>query len=270
MSASPSRSLLMVIAALLFVATPACAQRAKSEATARQLVDHLYMVSGHMPIQTLIVDVEASELINPKEPNGNLRPASKDKIFFKRPNKLHIQSIIIDPGAPMDGKQFTIIRDGVNRWMFVSTGEYPVKKGADEPSPTSLLPFHIQFYPQDASKQYTLVSQGDKTFGSSADVVRIADPANPKASVTVWIDKTRWVPLAQEITVPAERPGEPDTVKRVVYKDFREVPKDGRFFPYKLELYVGGVLRMALTYKAVGINENLPDSLFEPMNRFIK
>lgn len=253
----------------LLALSPALAQRPTTDATARQLVDHLYLVSGQMPIQTLIVELEASELINPNEPNGNLRLASKDKIFFKRPNKLHVQTIIIDPGAPMDGREFTIIRDGVNRWMFVSTGEYPTKKGADEPSPSSLLPFHLQVYPQDASKQYTLVSRADKTFGTPAEVVRIADPSNPKASVTVWIDRSRWVPLAQEVAIPSSRPGEPDVVKRIVYKDIRQL-KDGRFFPFKLEVYEGGTLRKALTYKGVGINENLPDTLFEPMNHFIK
>ena len=269
MSRFLTRTLAVTAVVALSLLAPALAQRPKGDAAARQLVDHLYVLQGQMPIQTLIVDMEVSELLNPKEPNGNLRPASKDKIFFKRPNKLHIQSIVIDPGAPMDGKQYTIIRDGVNRWMFVSMGEYPVKKGADEPSPTSLLPFHIQVYPQDASKQYTLVAHGDKTFGSAAEVVRIADPANPKAAVTVWIDHARWCPLAQEITAPSAHAGEPDTVKRVVYKDIRQL-KDGRFFPFKLEIYEGGVLQKALTYKAVGINENLPDSLFEPMNRFIK
>lgn len=269
MSRTLTRIVFVTALAALSLLSPAAAQRAKNDATARQLVDHLYVIGGQMPIQTLIVDLEASELMNPKEPNGNLRPASKDKIFFKRPNKLHIQSVIIDPGAPQDGKQYTIIRDGVNRWMYVSMGQYPVKKGADEPSPTSLLPFHIQVYPQDAGKQYTLVAQADKTFGTPAEVVRIADPSNPKASVTVWIDRKRWCPLAQEIAVPATRPGDADMVKRIVYKDIRQL-KDGRFFPFKLEIYEGGVLQRALTYHAVGINENLPDSLFEPMNRFIK
>jgi outer membrane lipoprotein-sorting protein len=263
--------LIIACAAALALAAPApaSAQRARTDASARQLVDHLYVISGQLPIQTLIVDMESSELINPKEPSGNLRPASKDKVFFKRPNKLHAETIIVDPGGTMDGKQFTIIRDGVNCWMFVPTGEYPVKKGADEPSPSSLLPFHIQLYAQDASKQFKLVARGDKTFGVAADVVRIADPAEPKASVTVWIDRTRWVPLAQEIIKPASKPGEEDVVKRILYKDFRQL-KDGRYFPFRLEIYKGGVLTNALTYKAVGVNENLPDSLFEPMSHFIK
>lgn len=257
------------LAFALLLSLGAHAQRRTNDASARQLVDHLYVVSGQLPIQTLILDMEASELINDKEPNGNLRPASKDKVFFKRPNKLHAETILIDPGGTMDGRQFTIIRDGVNSWMFVPTGEYPVKKGPDEPSPSSLLPFHIQVYPQDASKQYSMVARSDKTFGMPAEVVRIADPTSPKSSVTVWIDRSRWVPLAQEIIRPATRPGEKDEVKRVLYKDFRQL-KDGRFFPFKLEIYKGGVLTKAYTYKAVGVNENLPDSLFEPMNRFLK
>lgn len=249
----------------LLLAAPNCQA---SEFDARQLVDHLYIVSGQLPIQTLIVEMEASEPIGDAA-GANLRPASKDKIFFKRPNKLHVDSILINPGGPFDGKQFVIIRDGVNNWMFVTTGEYPIKKGEDLPEPTSMLPFHIQVYVQDASKRYTVIARGDKKFGPPTDVVRISDPANPKATTTVWIDRTRWVPIAQEIVKPSTKPNEPDTVKRVLYKDIRQMP-DGRFFPFELEIYKNGVLTSAISYHAVGVNENLPDSLFEPMSRFFK
>lgn len=235
----------------------------------RQLVDHLYIVAGQLPIQTLIVEMEVSEPINANEPGGNLRPASRDKIFFKQPNKLHVDSIFIDPGGPFDGKQFTIIRDGVNSWMFVTSGEYPVKKGADDPSPTSWLPFHIQVYADDASKLFSLIARADKTFGLPADVVRVTDPLTSKPTATVWIDRSRWVPLAQEIVVPSTKPGTDDAVKRILYKDIRQLP-DGRFFPFKIEIFKGGALVGTGTYKAVGVNENLPDSLFEPMNRFLK
>jgi len=238
--------------------------------SARQLVDHLYIVDGQFPIQTLIVEMEASSLIGQdKDGVGNLAPASKDKIFFKKPNKLHVDSIMIDPGGPFDGKQFTIVRDGVNRWMFVSMGQYPVKKGADEPKPTSWLPFNLQVYPQDAHKQYTVVGTDKVSFGVPTEVVRIVDPNAPKAPIKVWIDRVRWVPLCQDIIRPGTRPGEADSLKRVLYKDIRKLP-DGRYFPFLIEWYEGGVLTSAGVYKSVGINENLPDNLFEPMRGFFK
>lgn len=248
-----------------------CASRQvrASNLSAHQLVYHLYIVNGQMPIQTLIVDNDVSGLINPKEKSGNLRPDSHDKIFFKSPNKLHVDSILIDPGGPFDGKQFVFIRDGVNRWMFVTTGEYPVQKGPDQPQATSMLPFHIQTYPQDASKQYTVIKRDDRTYGTPADVVRISDPGNPRSFVTVWIDTTRWVPLAQELGIPSVRPGVPDVLKKIIYQDFRRLP-DGRFFPFRLDIYKNGVLETVCTYTAVGVNDNLPDSLFEPMKRFLK
>ena len=61
--------------------------------TARQLVDHLYMVAGQMPIQTLIVEMEVSVSTNKdKNAPANLVPARKDKLFFKKPNKLRVDS----------------------------------------------------------------------------------------------------------------------------------------------------------------------------------
>ena len=165
----------------------------------------------------------------------------------------------------MDGKQLTTIRDGVNRWQYISMGQYPVKKGQDEPSPSSWLPFHLQVYPQDSNKQYALAGR-DSTFGAPADIVKIVDPSNPRATVTVWIDRHRWGPTVHgegDSCLEAGRPGQRS--RRVIYKDIRKT-SDGRFFPFKIEWHEGGVLTQAGVYKAVGINENLPDSLFQPMN----
>lgn len=239
------------------------------EFTARQLIDHLYVVDGQLPVQTVIVEMDVSKLLA-KEGGGtgNLESSSKDKIFFKKPGKVHIDSTLIDPGGPMDGKQVTIVRDGVNMWMFVSMGQYPVKKGADQPEPTSWLPFHLQVYPTDAQKEYTLIGK-DRVDNVAADVVRIVDPSSPKASVTVWVDRVRWVPLRKEIVRPGSKPGEANSGKRILYKDIRRL-SDGRYFPFKIEIYEGDVLVSAGVYKAVAINEKLPDSLFEPMNKFLK
>lgn len=259
-----SRSILLLLCAGLL-----CTQASARDFTARQLIDHLYVVNQQLPIQTVIVEMDATALpAKEKGGTGNLVPASKDKIFFKKPNKLRVDSVLIAPGDPMDGKQLTVIRDGVNKWLFVSMGQYPVKKGQDEPEPTSHLPFHLQVYPQDAQKEYTIVGK-DTVDGVSADVVRIGDPANPKHTVTVWIDRHRWVPLRKEIVAGGGKPGEPTAGKRIFYKDIRKLP-DGRYFPFKIEIYEGDVLTRADQYKAVGINENLPDSLFEPMSRFVK
>lgn len=255
--------------AVLFLGWSMGSPARSADFTARQLVDHLYMVAGQMPIQTLIVEMEVSASTS-KDRSGpaNLVTTRKDKLFFKKPNKLRVDSIVIDPGGPMDGKQVTVIRDGVNRWQYISMGQYPVKKGQDEPSPSSWLPFHLQVYQQDSNKQYALAGR-DSSFGVPADIVKIVDPSAPRASVTVWIDRSRWVPLCQERVMPGAKPGDPDAVKRILYKDIRRL-NDGRFFPFKLEWHEGGVLTQAGVYKAVGVNENLPDSLFEPMNRFIK
>ena len=254
-----------LLAALLALSPSSWAR----EFTARQLVDHLYVVNGQLPIQTLIVEMDVSKLLSKENGGtGNLERSSKDKICFKKPSKIHIDSILIDPGGPMDGKQVSIVRDGVNMWMFISMGQYPVKKGADQPEPTSWLPFNVQTYPVDSQKEYTLVGK-DQVAGVSADVVRIVDPASPKAVVTVWIDRTRWVPLRKEIVRPSTKPGEANAGKRILYKDIRKL-SDGRYFPFLIEVYEGDVLVGAGSYKAVSINEKLPDTLFEPLNKFLK
>jgi hypothetical protein len=260
-----------VAAVALLVWNAGARQLAAQPFTARQLVDHLYSPNGQLPIQTLIVELDGSAVVSPDHSGqgggSNLVPASHDKIFFKKPNLLHVESIIVDPNSPLNGKQLTIIRDGTNRWMFMSEGEYPVKKGTDEPSPTAWLPFHIQLYPQDLNKQYTLLG-ADPAFGPAARVVRITDPTAPKKISTVWIDTVRWVPLCWEFTKVATHVGDKDAKYRIVYHSFKQLP-DGRWFPFSLERYENGALAEAGVYKAVAVNEELPSNLFEPMGHFV-
>ncbi len=261
-------SMLFIVAAALIALGVAAPSAASREMSARQLVDHLYIVQGQLPIQTLIVEMEASALPSQeKGGTGNLMPASRSKMFFKRPNKLHTSDVLVAPGDPMDGKQQTFISDGVNCWLYVSMGQYPVKKAPDPQEGTSWLPFNIQSYPKDAQKEYTLIGK-DTVDRVACQVVRIADPSDPKSSVTVWIDNARWVPLRKEI-VRASGSGGANSGKRILYKDIRKL-KDGRFFPHLLEMYEADVLTKAGVYKAVGVNEPLPDSLFEPMKKFLK
>lgn len=240
-----------------------------SDVTARQAIDRLYMAGGVMPVEDMIIQLEVSSLSQSgSSAGGVLQPSSTDKVFYKRPNKLRVNSVIIDRGGPMDGKQVVIIRDGVNKWMYVSMGQYPVKKGADEPEGTSNLPFNIQTYPQDSAREYITVGNEDID-GYMTDVIRIVNPARPDLTITVWVDRTRCIPLKviKQRTETAKQ-GSVQVIKKILYKDIKQL-KDGRWMPFMLEIYENDVLQSVVVYKAISINVGLQDDLFMPMKDLI-
>jgi outer membrane lipoprotein-sorting protein len=242
-----------------------------SEISARQLVDHLYVTSNQLPIQDIMIELDVNRTAQTNSgSSGVLQPASRDKVFFKKPNKLRVDTVTIAPGDPTDGKQAIIIRDGINRWMYVSAGQYPVKKGPDEPSPTLMLPFNLQIYQQDLNREYVILGK-ESVGGIPADVVGIVNPSSPEQMVKVWIDRSRWVPLKLEMRRENRSSSEKDkpVFLRILYKEVIQL-KDGRWMPFVIEFYENEVLEKVAVYRAVAVNVGLQDNLFEPMDKFIK
>lgn len=233
----------------------------------RRIIDSLYMSSGRLPINDLVADVEVFAPLEKQKGATSLSLASKDKIIFKKPNKLKLDIIIHDPGGALDGKQMTIIRDGVQCWQYVSAGQYPVKKKPDEPSPTLNLPPNIQVYPQDADNIYTVIGK-EKISKVNTTKVKIDDKGTGEITI-IWVDTKKWVPVKMEKKVPDPKgKGEP-TTKTVNYREFRQL-KDGRWFPFVLEVKINGKTSRVVVYKALSINVGIEDHLFEPMKKFLK
>ncbi|MEW6281027.1 MAG: hypothetical protein AB1758_20605 [Candidatus Eremiobacterota bacterium] len=235
--------------------------------SARQLVDSLYTPPSGLPVRDLILEVDCSDLVE-KDGVGNLLPCGTDRIYYKYPNRLRVDTVFYDPGSQLDGKQAVIIRDGTNMWMFVSMGQYPVKKGADTQQPSLHIPFSLQKYPQDANNDYAVT--GSETLeGIPVKVVQIGSPQRPQQQTRVWIDPARRVPLQLVMKLPGDKATDPVQEKKVIYRDIKQL-EDGRYFPTRLEIYVNQVLRQARVYRGVKVNAGLQDSLFEPMKGFMK
>jgi outer membrane lipoprotein-sorting protein len=255
-----------VICTLIIVTALMASGAWAAEFDARQIVDHLYMAKGLMPINDLVIELEESVAGGDGKASTNLVASGKDKIYFKSPCKLRIDIVTSDPGGPLDQRNMVIIRDGKNAWQYLSTGQYPVKKKADEPSAPLNIPFGIVRYPQDIEKTYAITGT-EVVDNVNTTVVKISSPSNPGEETTVWIDRARWVPLKLVLKKKGEK-GE-DKIKKVLYKEIGKT-KDGRFFPFKLEKYVNEALSGVVVYKAMAINAGLEDSLFAPMEKFVK
>ncbi len=247
--------------AILF-ATSIASFAATGNSKAVQLVDNLYGGQNVAPIRDLIVEMDCTDS---DEKTGQLMPSSKDKVYFKAPYKLRIDTIIQDPGGPLDQRQAIIIRDGVTAWHYLSTGQYPVKKRPDNPSPTSNLPFSIQKYPIDTTKSYEMGAV--KTIeGVNAQEVIIKNPQDPKDVRSVCIDTKRLVPLRQDYT---RTDGDKTTNVTVEYSDIRQL-SDGRYFPFLIKIYNNGTLQKVRCYKGVSVNVGLDDAFFNPMGGIMR
>lgn len=257
-----SRFIVLALTSLLLAAVisgAAWAQQGKG--SARALVENLYTQPGLLPVRDLVVELECADTSQ----SGNMAISAKDKIYYKYPNKLRIDSVIQDPGGAMDQKQVIVIRDGINAWHYVSMGQYPVKKALDQPSATLNLPFNIQHYPVDNTKTYEII--GSKQIeGVNTQEVRITNPQDANDVKTVYIDAQRRVPIRLELTKVADK----NKVKvRVDYKSITKL-SDGRYFPFSIEIYENDTLARMRVYKGVKANVGIQDSLFEPMKGFTR
>lgn len=254
--------LAITVVILLF---PACAQAQDG----RRIVDSLYSSPGRLPINDLVADMEVFAPIQKQSGTGesSLALASKDKIIFKKPAKLKLDTIINDPDAPTDQKQMTIIRDGTNCWLYVSAGQFPVKKMPDQPSPTLNLPPNIQVYARDADNVYKVTGK-EEVSKIATTVVEIHDKATDEKT-RIWVDTKKWVPVKMEKLIPDPK-GKGDPAKKTVnYREFKQL-KDGRWFPFVLEIQENDKTVRVVVYKAISINVGVEDHLFDPMKKFIK
>ena len=247
---------LVMVTALVLSARLAWAQNGKNGAL--QLIDKLYSPSGLMPIRDLVIELESYDF---SKDNNAFVLSSNDKLYYKYPNKLRVDSILSDPGGPMDKKEAILIRDGVTALYYISMGQYPVKKAPDLPSATLNLPFHIQQYTVDAAKKYTI--KGKKNIeGAETTEILIENPQDANNNITVYIDSNRLVPLRLDAIRISDKE---KILLRVDYKDIKKL-SDGRFFPHKIEIYENDVHKKTRVYKGVQANCGLDDSMFSPMN----
>lgn len=253
-------SRIMSVAVLVLLVCCACAAHAQ-DTEVRQILDHLYKPAGVMPIKDMVLELDESATSGG---SAELVSSGKDKIYFKAPHKIRVDALIFDPGGALDRKTMIIIRDGKMAWQYLSTGQYPVKKKQDEPSAPLNIPFGIVQYPQDLEKQYSITGS-EVVDNVKTSVIKITSASGEET--TVCIDRKRCIPL--KLTLKKKDDKGKDIVKKVLYKQIGKT-KDGRFFPMKLEIYVNEAVSRVVEYKTMSINAGLDDSLFEPMEKFVK
>lgn len=245
---------LLALSLVFLFTVPVLAQN-----NAKKILDRLYCPSGQMPVQDVVIELEE---MSSEGSTGKMALSSKDKIYFKKNCRIRIDIIISDPGGQLDGRQMTIIRDGTHAFHYLSTGQYPVKKKLDIPSPPLNMLFGVMQYPQDAANTYSIVGT-EVIDGVKAAKISIK---NGKSEQFVWVDPKRLVPLKLEVD---SKKGKDAVKKTVVYKDIG-MTKDGRYIPMKLEKYTNGTMTELIVYKALVINSDINDDLFTPMEKFLK
>lgn len=258
------KRIFLVFLLIIFISANSTSVAWPSEA--KRLVDNLYMSAGHLPIIDLIVEFEVAYPLEEGKDDTALKFVEKTHLVFKKPTKFRITRVINLPGEPTD--QRILICDGTSWWQYVPSGQYPISGPLRvQPSPMLNLPPNIQVFPEDANNIYTLV--GRETINNvPTKVVKIQDK-NDGVVTRIWIDTSRWVPMKLEKKIPDPGGGEEDIVKVCKYSKFKKL-KDGRWFPFVIEIYENGKINRMLVYKRVSVNKGVEDNLFEPMKKFVK
>ncbi len=261
-----NRCITCAVSVILLLIIIQAAEVNAAEVDARQYVDHLYTAEGQKPIMDMVIELEEST-VSPGSDLGSpsMVLSGKDKIYFKSLHKLRIDSVISDPGGALEQRSMVIIRDGKNSWLYLSTGQHHVKWKPDEPSAPLNIPFGIVKYPQDNDKSYT-VTGTEAVDNVQTTVITITSPTPAGEEITVWIDMSRQVPLK---LILKKKSDQGEIKKTVLYKDISKT-KDGRFFPFRLEITENGALMHVVTYKALAINVGLDEALFAPMKKGVK
>ncbi len=257
MQIKPYLQRLTVIAAIFIIAASAASQAVTGNHQAKELIDNLYRGKGLAPINDLIIELDCTKR---DAKSGQMMLASKDKVYFKAPNKLRTDAVIQAPGDPLDQRQLIFIRDGKTACHYLSTGQYPVKKAPDLPSPTSVIPFSLQRYPIDEAKSYEFGEQRLIEGVTTREVI-IKNPQDANDERHIFIDPARHVPMLMEFTRASDKKSVKVTVE---YGDFNTL-SDGRYFPFLVKIYEDGQLNKVYAYKGVNINVGLDDSFFQHM-----
>jgi hypothetical protein len=250
-----------VKAAAWMAGEPVAAAKGAQSELAQQMVNELYTPRGLLPIKDLVIEVD--DYISEDNGPSNLVCEANSKIFFKSPNRLRVDQVHRSAKSPLDGKMTVIIRDGENLWVYLE-GQIPSKTGNDSQVPTLSIPFNIQRYRRDQEREFYYLGK-EKLDGVTVHRVQITNPSMPDWTAVLWIDAERHIPIQLETTGR----GHHDKMipKRVVYGDIRRLP-DGRFFPFKLQIFENDVLTGVELYKGVRINVGLDDFLFAPQQEY--
>lgn len=235
------------------------AQESNKNEIARQMFEQLFTPAGMLPVQDLVAEGEELEA---EGVGGHMSKTMNAKYFFKAPNMLRFDRVVVDPRKPLVGVMQVTVRDGDSYYIFVGHN-YPAKRGLDPQIPPESIPFTLTRYRRDASREfYYLGKEAWKDI--QVHRIQILNPADPNWTAIVWIDNQRRVPIQAEYTMSPEKPGGKPSKKRVVYSDIRQLP-DGRYFPYQSQIYIDDKLTSMKVYKGVRINVGLDTSLFRPI-----
>jgi outer membrane lipoprotein-sorting protein len=236
----------------------------------QQLIDNLYTPDGSLPIKDLVADLEVYMPVEQTRGSTDAALAMslsfKGKMMFKKPNKMRLDTIIVEPGGALDGKIFSEYRDGQHHWIYSEVGQYPHKRSADKQVATMKLPPNMQIYPKDANRKYTVT--GTETINSIATRVLRIDGLIGETT-TLWIDPVKRVPLKMQISKPNPQDEKNPSTQTCYYGDFRQL-KDGRWFPFQIEIRKGNTTQMLIAYKTLSVNTGLGDEVFLPMIRFTR
>lgn len=157
---------------------------------------------------------------------------------------------LMKSGGETPDVEMTSMYDGTDMWTVMMGMKHKLPKGSIGQSGASGM---WDEFPDNAR-----VVGEDQLSGRAAWKVEYEPEkgAPNKAPVTVWVDKSSFVPIQMETKLSGE-------ATRMVMSDFRKV-KGSYEYPFLTEMFTGGKKAMTLKVLKIETSKGLSDDLFDP------
>lgn len=224
------------------------------------IIANLYMANTLGKINNMTVEMD---LYNTETDKYKNKPEAiySIKSDFLAPNKVRIEIISYFKGeAYICGIQ---MRNGNIERGWATCHHCGRFFKEDDHRHSNFLPFNTDTQPQDLYRKYSLAGE-EKLYGKDVYVINIDNEKDSHIKfLTVWIDKELFIPIKEE-HINRDAKGT-EIKKTTIYKEPKQMT-DGRWIPFRVELYDNDKMINYILYKNVIINQGLSEDLFNPSN----
>lgn len=179
-------------------------------------------------------------------------PAGKSVIarkIYKRGDMVRTDSDIISSTPTTTDTKSVLIYDGKNAWEITPAGKQKLPEEAK-------AQFQSEHNWWDKLSERAKIIGEEKVNGKDAYVIEITPQEKTEQPARIWLDKTNLVMLQAENKTPDGR-----TLKWM-FSSFTAVKRWE--MPEKTQMYMDGVLVSTSDIKSIKIDQEIPDSLFDP------
>jgi len=184
-------------------------------------------------------------------PGGGQEKTVMKRTTYKKGDKVRMDSDLVSSNPPTSDTKSVLIYDGKDAWEITPAGKQKLPEEAK-------AQFQSERNWWDKLSERAKVLGEEKVNGKDAYVIEITPSATDKGAqpAKIWLDKTELVMLQAESKTPDGK-----TLKWT-FSGFKPVKRWE--MPEETQMYMDGELLSTSVIKSIKIDQDIPESLFDP------